>query len=151
MPKPTSIHLSLEPTLEGLAKLSEGIDHWATEHGLTRGVLHTLQVSVEELVVNVINHGFDTPHRPPIDVTLTLNGAEICFTLEDQAKPFDPTQAPIPKKLSSLEDAPIGGWGIQLVREFSTAMHYQRLPGGNKLVVHFSALGPPPDSAAPSP
>ena len=63
--------------------------------------------------------------------------------IEDHGPAFDPTHAPDPELPTRLEDATIGGLGIQLMRRFAQSMNYQRRDGINKLTLEFP-LAPAP-------
>ena len=42
-----------------------------------------------------------------------------------------------PQSEPTLEDAPVGGWGLPIVRHFSDELHYRRLEGRNLLTLTF--------------
>jgi anti-sigma regulatory factor (Ser/Thr protein kinase) len=55
--------------------------------------------------------------------------------IEDNGAAFDPTEAPDPEVNRSLEDMPIGGLGIHLVRELTDGFDYQRINDCNQVRV----------------
>ena len=61
------------------------------------------------------------------------------LTIEDDGMAFDPTKVPPPAKPRSLDEAPIGGLGLHLVRQFSSGMEYERRGRTNHLVVRFGS------------
>jgi len=53
--------------------------------------------------------------------------------VEDDGKPFDPTQAPVVDTSLPLEKKPIGGLGIHLIRRAMDEMSYRRQANRNVL------------------
>jgi serine/threonine-protein kinase RsbW len=55
--------------------------------------------------------------------------------IEDDGKPFNPLEFPPAPLVSSLDDAPLGGRGIHLIRSLMTECSYQRNDGKNVLTL----------------
>jgi anti-sigma regulatory factor (Ser/Thr protein kinase) len=87
-----------------------------------------LQVVFEELVANIIRHGFFEHSRQSIHVKIDHGPGTIKFTFEDDGTPFNPLEAPAPCPSTSIESAKIGGLGISLVTKYSSQLHYERPP-----------------------
>jgi anti-sigma regulatory factor (Ser/Thr protein kinase) len=68
-------------------------------------------------------------------VSLALDNGEIALCLEDDGPAFDPLTAPMPDIDAALEDRPIGGLGIYLLREMMDALEYVRVEGRNRLTL----------------
>jgi anti-sigma regulatory factor (Ser/Thr protein kinase) len=67
--------------------------------------------------------------------------------VEDDGRAFDPLQAERPPPPVNLEEAPIGGLGIHLIRSMLDECHYRREAGWNRLTLiarsrEADALGP---------
>ena len=60
---------------------------------------------------------------------------EIAVLLEDDATPFNPLDAPPPDLEKSLEDRPIGGLGVHLVRNTMDSLVYRHEAGFNRLAM----------------
>ena len=105
-------------------------------------VLNRLEVIFEELVSNILRHGFAAHSEQSIAVTVTEEPGAILLTFEDDGAPFDPLAMPEPEPFSDIESAKIGGLGIPLVRKLSADLRYERLsPDGqtaprNRTTVH---------------
>jgi anti-sigma regulatory factor (Ser/Thr protein kinase) len=95
---------------------------------LTPKVVNRLEVVLEELVSNVVRHGFEPGADGSIRLVVAARLETIDLTLEDDGVPFDPTEAAQPSPLESLETAKLGGLGIPLVRKLSASLRYE--PGG---------------------
>lgn len=94
-----------------------------------------IQIALDEMVGNMIRYGkFEPPVDPfPIRVEITAEQDMLKLLLVDSASAFDPLQAPRPNTGLSLEERPIGGLGIHLVRQLFDQVEYQRLDGKNRL------------------
>jgi len=110
----------------------------ATEEHLADELSERLDLSVHEAVANIIRHGYDEGAIGSIAISLERVGDGIQVTLIDQGRPFDPRghrQAPFP---STIEEAPVGGLGITIIRSSADALDYRRDAAGNVFVLRFS-------------
>jgi serine/threonine-protein kinase RsbW len=80
----------------------------------------------EEVVTNVIRHGRAEERPLTIEVSLDVADHEVVLTFEDAGQPFDPLQRPAPTLPASLEEAPLGGLGILMVRKAASRIAYER-------------------------
>ena len=129
--------ISLAARTSEVARMRAWLERVGAEWALDAGVLFKLELCTDELVANVIMHGQAGDDPTAIRLRLDVQSDAVVLTVEDDGHPFDPTAAAAPKKCVSLEDAPIGGLGLHLVRQMSSSMHYQRLGDTNRLTVHF--------------
>ena len=70
-----------------------------------------------------------------VTLDAVLDGNALRFTLADRGKLFDPTAAPDADTSAALEDRPIGGLGIHLVRTIMDEVEYRRQDGQNVLTM----------------
>ena len=94
-------------------------------HGLSPKVVNRIEVIFEELVSNVIRHGFEPASDQSIRVLATAEPDAIELLFEDDGAPFDPLAAAAPPKPESLQTAQLGGLGIPLVIGLSTSVRYE--------------------------
>ena len=88
--------------------------------------------AIELVLEEVLTHQFKYA-AAPIDLMLHLEAGLAVLQFEDGGAAFDPLQAPTPPVPASLDDAPIGGLGLMLVRRFAKTASYERLDGRNRL------------------
>lgn len=94
-----------------------------------------LELMLEELFVNVARYAYpDAAEDPYVDLRVYVDEETECVvvTIADEGVPFDPFDRPLPERPSSIEEAPIGGLGIVLVRKLSDAYEYRREDAMNK-------------------
>jgi anti-sigma regulatory factor (Ser/Thr protein kinase) len=95
---------------------------------------YNAELVFEEIVSNVVRHG----DAGAIDVSLACepDADRIVLTFDDDGPPFDPLEQPLPGRPASIEEAPLGGLGLVLVRRASTSLRYERTgEGKNRLTV----------------
>lgn len=112
---------------------------WVAEHAESihaqPSEIDDLVLAVDEAVTNVIVHGYHD--RPgPIELAVVAEPGSITITIRDQAPQFNPTQVPPPNLNLPLEQRPIGGMGIHLVRHSVDRFTYESLAnGGNQVTL----------------
>jgi anti-sigma regulatory factor (Ser/Thr protein kinase) len=127
--------LALANSRSEIARLTEAVDDFARLTQMTDEDRHTVQLILDELVINVIKYAFPDTQPHTIDVQLSLHGRALTICVGDDGREFDPTQAPAPDLNRPIEERPIGGLGIHIVRTLSDSITYQRAGGRNTLTV----------------
>lgn len=133
---------------ECLPALMALIDNYCARHQVDAQSQHDLRLIVEEACVNVISHAY--PQGAPGPLTLALQATRrdghpaVEITIEDQGKPFDPLALAVPDQTGPLEDLPIGGLGVLLMRRLSDAQHYSRDPQRGNVLTLTKFLPPAP-------
>ena len=94
-----------------------------------------LQLAVEEAVVNVMEYAYPQGVKGDILLHVTSDGQTLKFVISDHGVAFDPTMKEKADTTLSVEDRPIGGLGILLVREMMDCINYIRTDGMNVLTL----------------
>lgn len=95
-----------------------------------------MRLAVEEVCINLIRYGYKDMAPGPIGLLLESEPGEIRLTIRDRARPFDPSQAPTPDLTSDIEERPIGGLGLFLIKQFIDEIDYRSDPvSGNQLTL----------------
>lgn len=98
---------------------------------------YTARLVLEELLTNTLKYGYDDRDAHPLRVDFRL-GPPAILRIEDDGHPFDPTaQAPSVALDAAVEDRPIGGLGLHMVRAQTASLRYARHEGINRLDVVF--------------
>lgn len=129
--------LVINNRLEESARLVPFLDTVASELQMEPSIKSSLNLALEEALVNVIQYAYppETLKRISLTAKWTDNKKHVDFTLKDCGKAFDPLQTDLPDTDLSLEERPIGGLGILLVRDIMDTVNYQRLNGENILTM----------------
>jgi anti-sigma regulatory factor (Ser/Thr protein kinase) len=140
--------LTLRSRLSDMAQLPPWIEGLASRHGIPSDIQFGVELCLEEVVSNVIRHGYGEAEDRPVIVRFVMpHDRYFEFVVEDEAPQFNPLGATDLKALDPEDDARIGGQGIRLLREFANAVEYEPTATGNRLRIGFSSAGKIRDDA----
>lgn len=121
-----TLDVELVNRLPELERLAAALQAFAAEHHVPDEVVSALRVALEEVVVNVIHHGYDDGGNHLIRVRFDLADREWTVVVEDDARAYDPFSRADPDLDLPIEDRPIGGLGVYLVKELMDSAEYRR-------------------------
>ena len=94
-------------------------------------------LAFEEIATNVIKYGYDDDLEHEILAEAILSPGALVLRVRDDGHEFDPLRAPPPDLDAAIEDRPIGGLGIHLLRKLAERLSYERVGGHNVLTLWF--------------
>jgi anti-sigma regulatory factor (Ser/Thr protein kinase) len=105
------------------------------EAGIPFALVHDVRLISEEVLTNAICHGCDpdTAHAIAIDARFEEDRLRLEF--RDDGPEFDPLARELPDVDAGIDERPIGGLGVFLVRELAESVSYERAGGFNVLRV----------------
>jgi serine/threonine-protein kinase RsbW len=108
------------------------IVRFCEQHRLSRAVTNAVSLCLEEIVSNIVVHGYE---RQPGKLSIELHYDRRAFSvvIEDEGKPFDPMQAPAPPTGGTLASRHEGGLGLLIVKNLMDDIMYQRAGAINRL------------------
>jgi anti-sigma regulatory factor (Ser/Thr protein kinase) len=115
-----------------VARVVDWVDRFCTDHQLSRGVTDVVCLSLEEVVSNIVEHGYE---RQPGRLSIELHCDRRAFSavVEDEGRPFDPTKPGPPPADDTLASRREGGFGLQLVKGLMDDVIYRRAGPTNRL------------------
>ena len=125
--------LELRNDVAELARLSEAVDEFCAAHGLPPKMAFSLNLVLEEVVVNVINYAFPDAGPYSIHVALALADGCVRGEVRDTGKAFDPLLLAPPKLDLDLEQRAVGGLGVHFLKTLMDEVAYTRKNGQNCL------------------
>ena len=115
-----------------VARVTSWLESFCNRQKLSRAVTDVVCLSLEEVVSNIVEHGYERkPGR--FSIELHCDDRALSVVIEDQGKPFDPMQAAIPHDDGILASRREGGFGLRLVKGLMDEMVYQRAGTINRL------------------
>ncbi|KEA62169.1 Serine-protein kinase RsbW [Marinobacterium lacunae] len=116
-----------------IPRMSRWLDAALRQHQVSKAQRFKFDLCANEAVTNIIFYAFPDKGERQILLELGVGEDEISLLIEDDGVPFNPVEAPEHKKPSSLDDAPIGGLGIDLIRHYMDRCEYERSNNKNRL------------------
>ncbi len=132
LPAPSRLAVTITNDVAELERLAELVDEFVEKSRLPEKLSFNLNVCLDELITNIISYGYDDDRQHEIQVTFSYDGREFVTEIVDDANEYDPfTQAPEPDLDLDVDDRPIGGLGVFLVKEFMDSTDYRHEDGRN--------------------
>ncbi len=119
-------------TADELTALLDAVEAFGEAHDLPVKTVMTLNLILEELVINAIHYGAG-PGGAVVDVWAELKDSRVYASVRDNGTAFNPLNQAMPDTDAPLEERPIGGLGLYIVREMAQNLDYQRVGTHNVL------------------
>lgn len=130
-----SLTLEVRNSHAEIAPASGAAELWLKRFQPSPESLFFLLLTIEELVTNCIKYGYDDSSEHTIVVELSVADHVLTVTVTDDGHPFDPLSVPPPNLSLDIQDRPIGGLGIFLLRELADQIAYERRDNKNRLTL----------------
>jgi anti-sigma regulatory factor (Ser/Thr protein kinase) len=130
------IAVELRNDLSEIDRIQRLVEERAPEWALSPSSLNAINVSLDEVLTNIISYGYDdgAAHSIAIRVALETDG-QVTIEVADDGKPFNPLETPEPDTDADIDDRPIGGLGIHLVLKLMDEVAYRRETDRNILTL----------------
>ena len=132
--------LTLPNDVEAVPQLHEFIEEVAEAAQLDASLTMSLNLAIEEAVVNVMNYAYPPGTQGTINLFATTDDHCLTMIISDTGTPFDPTAKEEVDTTLSAEDRPIGGLGIHLIRQIMDSVEYEYVDGKNVLTLKKTIL-----------
>ncbi len=119
--------------LEELPLIAEAIELFAEQADWSAAIVMQLNLVIEELIVNTINYGYTNGRTGQIQISINTNSQCILLEITDDGDAFNPLDKALPDTTLEIEDRPIGGLGIFLVKNYMDTFKYEYIEGKNCL------------------
>lgn len=132
-----------------MARTANEVGKWLEGFPLPSRIPYSARLIVEEMGSNVVKYAYgdDQPHVVRVQVYLSREGVQI--SLEDDGKPFDPFERPLPDVEGLMGEEGEGGLGLALVRKVCRSVGYERRDGKNRVSLELAPWQP--DDTQPLP
>lgn len=127
--------LILKNEIAEISKLTVFIETIGEEMGLSPTLIMSLNVALEEAVSNIIQYAYPKKFDQDISIEALKENKALVFTITDTGVEFDPTKGGDVDITLTVEDRPIGGLGIFLIKKIMNVIEYQRIDGVNVLTL----------------
>lgn len=124
--------LNIQAVVENLDEVIAFVSSFLEEMNCSPKDQMPIEVAVEEIFVNVAHYAYK-PVTGMIRIVCNRidNDAAIEISFEDSGRPFDPLAKEDPDVTLSVEERPIGGLGIYMVKKSMDNVKYEYRDGKN--------------------
>lgn len=130
------LHLACEADLHRLPALLGLADQACAAAGADAAATYAVRLAVEEVIANIITHGYGPEGPGPIDLTLEWDANTIRVDIRDRAPRFDPDQVPAPDLEAPWESRNPGGIGWALINQLMSSVEHHFNPAtGNQFTL----------------
>ena len=131
------IELSMANRAADLQRVLDDVEARLEAQPVSAKRLYAVRLALDELVSNVISYGYDDPAEHQIRLRIET-GEPFTVTITDDARAFNPLEdAPAPVLEGPVEDRPIGGLGLHILKQMGMKLDYRRDQNRNVLRVVF--------------
>ncbi len=119
--------------MEQVASTSARVQAFCEEHGMDEKTSAFAGLCLEEMVGNIVRHGFTADQRDhDLEVRVMAHENKTVLRIKDDCVPFDPKEW---LEMTSGKKAPLANVGIRLVYGIAKQVDYQNLLGMNVLTI----------------
>jgi serine/threonine-protein kinase RsbW len=117
--------------------LNASLEAVLSRHGVVSGLRDDVRLIVEELASNAIDYGAaETPvGQHELSVNIDIDGERLTLGFRDTGAPFDPLSVADPDIDADIDERPVGGLGLYLIRSLAEDIRYHREGDTNLLTV----------------
>jgi anti-sigma regulatory factor (Ser/Thr protein kinase) len=122
----------LTAKLDAISALTEQAAKFLADSGVDTRAVHHVALVLDELLTNVLTYGGTI--EPPVSVRLTISPDRVTAEVVDGGMMFDPRVDRNLDVSASVEERPIGGLGLLLVRRVTEGLAYERVGDRNRTI-----------------
>ena len=137
-----TLPIRVKNCLEELATLCRAVDTLCTKVTLSKRKCCEIQLVLEEIFTNIVNHGFADKQEHDIDIIITIQKDLLTIRFEDDGKAFDPTGTTSPDTACAIEQRLVGGLGVHFVKHFIDTCSYRREKNKNIMILQKNLTDP---------
>ena len=127
------IFLRIPPNHDELEQIPAAVEEFAERDNWPPDLVFKLNLVLEELGVNIVNYSGATGE---IEIFLASDDDTVTIEISDNGRPFNPLdELDTPDVAAPLEERPVGGLGVHLVRSMMDELRYSREDGKNRLAM----------------
>lgn len=125
--------ITLDNDVAQVVELNRFVQSVTDDLQLNKSLSHNIKLAVEEVAVNIMDYAYIADIKGQLKVEAMATDKRLKFIFTDSGRPFDPTSVSRADTTLTVEDRPIGGLGILLVRNLMDSINYERIDGQNVL------------------
>lgn len=129
------IRNSWPASLDSIPLIRKHITAEAAKSGADQKTALQLGLALEEVTVNIVKYAFRDNRGQDIEIGIAKRPLIMIIHVIDKGGPFNPMESPVPDTQAPVEDRPIGGLGLFLVKKIVDEITYERDGDRNHLTL----------------
>lgn len=121
-----------------LERLNDFIENLTKSWSLPLAISNRITLALEEVFVNIIDHGYRDEEMHEIEIQATKTDAGLIIRCQDDGVVFNPLEVAPPDITGPLAEREVGGLGILLIRKMIDEIDYKRENETNILILHIA-------------
>lgn len=128
--------LTIEATPENVDTVVEFVDEQLQKYGCGMKEQMAIEVATDELFSNIARYAYSPDVGcATVRVNVLQDPLSVEITFIDNGRQYDPLAKADPDTTLSVEDRPIGGMGVFIVKKSMDAVNYEYKDGKNILTI----------------
>ncbi len=132
---PVKHSITLKNDINQISLLPDFIHQTIMESKLDPELEGSLNLAIEEAVTNVISYAYPEGTEGTVVIDSDVGHSAVTFIISDSGIAFDPTARAEVDITAGVDERPIGGLGIHLVRHIMDQVRYERIGDRNVLIL----------------
>lgn len=142
MPDEANYRRSFHGGVEHLTAIAEFTREAVSKLGAEEHDRLACELAVDEAATNAFKHGYlGNPGR--VDITIWREGDTIVMEVRNWGRPFDPVSVPEPDLSVPIEERPLGGLGLFLIRRMMSDVSFTFNPEAGNTITMRRRIGQP--------
>ena len=130
----TKVSLNIEAGPDSLERINDAVESISVQEEWPNDLLFTTTLVLEELALNVVNHAYGG-RQGEFQVIITSEDESLTIEIVGSGPEFNVlTDSPVPDVDAIIEDRPVGGLGVYLVKSMMDELHYKREEDRNHII-----------------
>lgn len=125
--------LTISNKISEITRLNAFVKSSAQTIGIEATLANKIKLAVEEAVTNIIDYAYPDGVEGTVTIAIEADANAVRFVITDTGAEFDPTSVSNADTTLGIDDRPIGGLGVFLVRNLMDNINYERIDGKNVL------------------
>ena len=128
-------NIQVEAIITNLDKVRDYFVEQLEANDVSMNDIMRFEIVLEELFVNVCNYAYKNSGQ--VDCSLLITDDKLKLVLKDSGQAFNPFAKEDPNLHASIEERPIGGLGIFMVKQYADDYNYSNEDGLNVVSIFF--------------
>ena len=126
--------IKVKALTENLGDVLSFVDSILEEHGCSMKLQMQIDIAVEEIFVNIAHYAYGEETGDAV-ILAGVDDNMFFVTFSDSGMPYNPLEKEDPDTTLDVEERPIGGLGIYMVKKSMDKVEYEHKDGKNVFTI----------------